>query len=128
MKSKAIIIISSIIGTLAVGLSVGAWAIAERNKDAKSPLGWCVERIKEKDLFEENGISGYAFEGHEAKAIGESPAYDKYYFVNIVYQDDASSWHEEWICGITHERTVWSFLKAEQITAIGCEMLSRDEL
>ena len=125
---KPIIIIAAVAS--AFGVLCGAVAlILKRNEGTLTPLGWCVERIKEEDAFEDNRCFGFTYSAEEI--IYEYPNasdWDETYFVDIAYSDRNGDWYEKWACGISYERTIWRTLKEEQIIEIGCDRLVRHEI
>ncbi len=125
---KPIIIIAAVASALGV-LCGGVALIVKRNEGTLTPLDWCVERIKEKDMFEENQCYGFAYAAEEfMNEYQNASDWDKTYFVDIVYSDCNGDWYEKWACGISYESTIWRTLKKEQIIEIGCDRLVRYEI
>lgn len=123
-KTKAIVVCACISFIASAALTAGI-LIAKRNEGAKTPAEWCVERIKEKCLFEENGVTDYVYKTREAYCVAEHSYFDKYYFIEIVYEDVHGSWYEKWFGAIAYEKTIWKYLKKEQVVAIECTRIAR---
>lgn len=123
---KPILIAATVIGAFGI-LFGGVALVIKRNEGAKTPMGWCVERIKEKNMFDENHVTGFAYSGNKIR--NEYPNdWNETYFVEVVYSDCNGDWYEKWVCGISYERTIWQYLKEDQIIEIGCDRLTREEI
>jgi len=125
-KTKAIVVCACVAGVISAALTTGI-LIAKRNEGAKTPSGWCVEQIKEIDEFEKNGITDYVYKTNEAYCVAEHSDFNKYYFIEIIYEDVYGSWYEKWFGAIAYKKTIWKYLKKEQVVAVECEMLARTE-
>ena len=120
---------------LGIGAIVGTgYGLAKRNENAKSPLGWCVEEIKRKDLFAENQVQYYAFTGEKTQhKLNDDkdfqPVYDtESYFVEIVYMTYDAETYEKWFCSISYGRTIWAYLTKDQVNDVQCSLMARNEL
>lgn len=110
-------------------MPLGAFVIAKSNEGAAKPAYWCIERLKEKDLFEENGIKQYACTVTEASYHNldlsfEPESFKDAFFIEIVY--DAK--FEKWLCFIDYENTVWVYIKKEQVKSVQCYLLERKDI
>jgi hypothetical protein len=123
MKHKKLILIATVVISALGFLCGGTALIIKRNENALTPMNWCVEHIKEKNKFDENNITGFAYTGEEVRNEYLND-WDKTYFVEIVYDD----WYEKWICGIAYKKTIWRLLTEDQIIKIECERLIKEEL
>lgn len=124
--NKKPIIIGACITAFVATLSIGVWGICERNKDAKTSANWCVELIKEKDLFKENKIEQYAYAVQETKYVNLDPKFFPDSFKDVFYIDMTYVYtHEKWLCFIDYDNTIWRFLKKEQVKHITCYLLER---
>lgn len=120
------------IGGFVVALSImplGAFFITKSNEGAAKPAYWCIERIKEKDLFEENGIKQYACtvtesSYHNLDLSFEPESFKDAFFIEIVYDTK----FEKWLCFIDYENTVWVYIKKEQVKSVECYLLERKDI
>ena len=88
-----------------------------------TPIRWCVEEIKRKDLYEENGGRGLTYAFTQAEAPIED--YDRTFFVDVAYGDQYGEWYEDWICSISSKKGALTSLAESDVTAISCARLKR---
>ena len=127
MRHKKLILIATVVISALGVLCGGVALVIKRNENAHTPMNWCVEHIKEKNKFDENKVTGFAYTGEEIRNE-YSNDWDKTYFVEIVYNNYNGGWYEKWICGIAYKRTIWRLLKKDQIIEIECKKLIREKL
>lgn len=100
------------------GICVGIGQIIYR--DAKTPVEWCVERIKEKSLFKENGVTKYAYTANEAKYDGK-----RTYFVSIIYEAFTEDWYETWCCLIDYRNPFFDTVRECDVISVDCTRIAR---
>ena len=98
------------------------------NPNEKTPTGLteCIQRIKEKIMFEENKVAAFGYVYQEISFDAKDSMfllktdYDKTYLVETVYDNVYGSWDDRWFCGIAFEKT--------EISAIECRCFSHNRL
>lgn len=118
-----LIFIPLLIGAIA-GSIVG---VTYNLRDAKTPLGWCIEEIKERNLFEENDIHEYAYTYKEVVVKADTD-FDKSYIVDFIFGDDYGDYLETWFCGVNYKNGLFKYIKKNQIIDIECDRIKREDL
>lgn len=98
--------------------------VAACGEERHTPIEWCIERIKEKDLFVENKGQGLSYSYSEAVKSFEIE-FDKVYFVDLIYSNPYGEWAESWVCGISFKAGALSSLAKSDVTALECTCLTR---
>lgn len=103
--------------------------ITYSSQGAKAPVLWCVQRITEEDLFEENNIKTYAFSYQDVTYVNQDTEFEpepfkNIYLINMIY----NAMEEEWLCIIDYQKTLFSFVKEKNINDIRCFLLERKEI
>ena len=98
------------------------------NANEKTPTGLteCIQRIKEKIMFEENKVAAFGYVYQEISFDKKDSMfllktdYDKTYLVETVYDNVYGSWDDRWFCGISFDKTI--------VSAIECRCFSHNRL
>lgn len=122
------IILGLVFASLLIGATAGAYiGCAYSLRDAKTPLGWCIEEIKERNLFEENDIHEYAYTYKEV-VVKADTSFDKSYLVDFIFGDDYGEYLETWFCGVNYKNSLFKYIKKNQIIDIECDRIKREDL